>query len=97
MEDLKQVVETAKRILMKEKVDRQVAGQSLSTPFMSIKHSYNNKKVTFNTQDGLEDKIDRLIIMMDKLVTRNDGINKQLNLRYTKAKEGDRVEIIIKM
>ena len=33
--DLTQVVDTAKRILMKEKVDRQLFGQSLSTPFMS--------------------------------------------------------------
>ena len=41
-----------------ERKDRQLAGQSSSTPFMSIKESYNNKKVTFNTQDGLEDKID---------------------------------------
>ena len=40
------------------KIDRQLAGQSSSTPFMSIKESYNNKTVTFDTQDGLEDKID---------------------------------------
>ena len=46
--DLRQVVETAKRILMKEKIDRQLEGQSSSTPFMSIKDSYN-KKVTFDT------------------------------------------------
>ena len=35
--DLRQVVETAKRILMKEKIDRQLAGQTSSTPFLSIK------------------------------------------------------------
>ena len=52
IDDLRQVVETAKRILMKEKIDRQLAGQSSSTPFMSIKDSYN-KKVTFDTWDGL--------------------------------------------
>ena len=34
-------------MLMKEKIDRQLAGQSSSTPFMSIKDSYN-KKVTFD-------------------------------------------------
>ena len=49
IEDLRQMVETAKRILTKEKIDRQLAGQSSSTPFMSIKDSYNNKKVTFDT------------------------------------------------
>ena len=31
--DLRQAVETAKRILMKEKIDRQLAGQTSSTPF----------------------------------------------------------------
>ena len=44
---------------MNEKIDRQVVGQSSSTPFMSMKDSHN-KKVTFYTQDGLEDKIDKL-------------------------------------
>ena len=34
--DLRQTVETAKRILTKEKIDRQLAGQTSSTPFMSI-------------------------------------------------------------
>ena len=48
IDDLRQVVETAKRILMREKIDIQLAGQLSSTPFMSIKDSYN-KKVTFDT------------------------------------------------
>ena len=37
IEDLRQAVETAKRISTKEKIDRQLARQSSSTPFMSIK------------------------------------------------------------
>ena len=48
MEDLRQAIETAKRMLTKEKIDRQLATQSSSTPVMSIKDSYN-KKVTFDT------------------------------------------------
>ena len=48
IEDLRQVVETAKRILTKEKIDRQLTGQSSSAPFMSVKDSYKNKKVTFD-------------------------------------------------
>ena len=70
------MVETAKRILMKEKIDRQLAGQSSSTPLISITESYNNKKVKFNMQEGLEDKIDRLMVMMSELATKDDGINK---------------------
>ena len=48
------MVETVKRILTKEKIDKQLAGQSSSTPFMSIKDKYNKKEVTFDMQDGLE-------------------------------------------
>ena len=59
------MVETAKRILTKEKIDRQLAVQSSSTSFMSIEGSYN-KKVTFDTWNGLEDKIDKLRVMMNK-------------------------------
>ena len=57
IEDLRQAVETVKRILTIEKIDRQLARQSSSTPFMSIKDNYN-KKVIFDTYDRLEDKID---------------------------------------
>ena len=48
IKDFRQVVETAKRILTKEKINRQLAGQSSSTPFMSAKDNYN-KRVTFDT------------------------------------------------
>ena len=40
VEDLRQAVEMANRILMKEKIDRQLAGQSSSTPFMNINDGY---------------------------------------------------------
>ena len=86
IEDLRQAVETAKRILMKEKIDIQLAGQSLCTPFMSTKESYNNKKVTFNTQDGLKDKIDRLMVMISKLAAKDDGINKKFKPQIYQSK-----------
>ena len=35
--DLRQAVETAKRILTKEKINRQLAGQTASIPFMSVR------------------------------------------------------------
>ena len=47
IKDLRQAVETSKRILTKEMIDRQLARQSLSTPFMSVKDSYN-KRITFD-------------------------------------------------
>ena len=73
---LRQAVEMAKRILMKEKIDRQLAGQTSSTPFMNIKEGFG-KKVTFGTTDGIKKKIDKLVVMMGKLVTDDEGQNRQ--------------------
>ena len=58
IEDLRQVVETPKRILTKEKLDRELTRQSSSNPFMSIRNGHN-RKVSFDTKEGLGDKIDK--------------------------------------
>ena len=70
MEDLRQAVETAKRILTKEKLDRQLTRQSSSTPFMSIRDGHN-RKVSFHTKEELGDKIDKLAVIIGKLATRD--------------------------
>ena len=44
IEDLRLAVETAKRIHTRERIDRQVAGQSSLTPFMNVRDWYNNSK-----------------------------------------------------
>ena len=41
--DLRQAVEMVKRILTKEKIDRQLAGQTSWTPFMSIKEGFGKR------------------------------------------------------
>ena len=76
MEDLRQAVETAKRILIKVKLDRQLTGQSLSSPFMSIRDGHH-RKVSFDTIEELCDKIDNLAVMIGKLATRESGTNRQ--------------------
>ena len=86
------MVETAKRILTKEKIDRQLAGQPSSAPFMSIKDSYN-KKVTFDSQDGMEENIERLMTMMSKLPVKYDGLNMQFKPKIFKVKGEDKQEI----
>ena len=50
--NLHEAVETAKRFLMKEKIDRQMTGQS-STPFMKLTDK-KRKSVTFDERDTLE-------------------------------------------
>ena len=37
-------------------------------------------------KDGLEDKRDRLMVMMSKLAPKDDGINKQLKLQIYQSK-----------
>ena len=47
IEDLRQAVETAKRILTKEKLDKQLTGQTSTSPFINMKDG-TERKVTFN-------------------------------------------------
>ena len=76
IEDLRQAVETAKRILIKETLDKQLAGQISSTPFMNIRDGHH-RKVSFDTREELGDKIDKLAVMIGKLATSKSGTNRQ--------------------
>ena len=58
IEDLRQAVETAKRILTKERLDRQLTRQSSSVPFMIIKDGHK-RKVCSDTKEDPGDKIDK--------------------------------------
>ena len=70
------MVEIAKRILTKEKLDRQLTGQSSFTPFMSIR-DVHQKRVSFDTKEELGNKIDKLVVMIGKLAKRDGGTIKQ--------------------
>ena len=71
---------------MKEKIDGQFAGQASSTPFMNITDEYISKKVTFDTQDRLDEQIDRLTSMMIKMTTQEDNQNKQFKPKIYQSK-----------
>ena len=51
--NLREAVETAKRFLTKEKIDRQMTGKS-STFFMKLSDMKSRKTVSFNARDILE-------------------------------------------
>ena len=70
IEDLRQAVETAKRILTKGKLDKQLTGQTSTSTFMSIRDR-SERKVLFNARDELGDKIDKLTVMMGRLAARD--------------------------
>ena len=86
LDDLQLVVQMVKRILIKEKIDRQLVGQSSSTPFMNIQEGHN-KRVTFDTRDSIEQKIDKLTVMMGKLVRKTMDKTDSLNCKFIKPIE----------
>ena len=71
IDDLRQAVETAKRILTKEKLDKQLTGQSSASPFMNIR-DVTEKRVSFSTRDELGDKIDKLTVTMGRLAAKEN-------------------------
>ena len=70
IEDLRQAVDIAKRILTKEKLDKQLTGQTSTHPFMNVRDGIE-RKVSFNTKDELGDKIDKLTVVMSRLAVKN--------------------------
>ena len=72
IEDLRQAVETSKRILTKEMLDKQLTGQTSTSPFMNIREGIE-KKVSFNARDELGDKIDKLTVMMSRLAAKDSN------------------------
>ena len=75
IEDLRQAVETVKRILALEKLDKQLTGQTSTSPFMSIRKG-TNRKVSFDTRDELENKIDKLTVMLGRLAAKDNNEKK---------------------
>ena len=51
-------------------------GQNSLTPFMNMRDN-SNKRVTFNMTDDIKQKLDKLTVMLGKLVIENEGQNKQ--------------------
>ena len=73
IDNLREAVEIAKRFLTKEKIDRQMTGQSTS-PFMKLTEK-KKKSVTFDTRDALEktsENMERMMVLMDKMYTKLD-------------------------
>ena len=80
IDDLRVAVETAKRLLTKEQMDKK-AGQSSTSPFMQVNQSSSKnkdkmeKKVSCSAVEAMErttDSIERLASLMDKMDTKLD-------------------------
>ena len=72
IEDLRQAIEMAKRILTKEKLEKQLTGQASTSPFMSNREGAN-RKISLDTRDELEDKLDKLTVMLGRLAAKDNS------------------------
>ena len=82
IDNLRVAVETAKRVLTKEKIDRQMSGQSSTTPFMkaSSENNYSSMKsckkgVAFDAMETIErnsDSIHKLASLVSKINIKMD-------------------------
>ena len=89
IEDLRQAVDTAKRMLIKEKLDKQLTGQMSTSPFMSIREGID-KRVSFDTRDDLGDKIDNLTAVMCKLAATDNCERKPFKPHIYKSSRQNR-------
>ena len=85
MEDLRQAVETTKRILIKEKLDKQLTGHTSTSPCMNIRDG-TERKVSFNARYELGDKIDKLTAMMGKLAAKDSNDKRPFKSQIYKSR-----------
>ena len=81
IDNLRDAITTAKRVMTKERIDRQRRGQSAATPFMRMHdcsqspEKLGKKGVTFNALETLErqgNRIDKLTSLVNKMNVRMD-------------------------
>ena len=67
------------------KLDRQLTGQTSTSPFMNIRDG-SNRRVSFDTRDELGEKIDKLMAMMSKLVAKESNERKPFKPQIYKSR-----------
>ena len=74
--NLREAVETAKHMLMKEQIDGHKSGQATSSPFMKVNQQNSKRKgVTFNAMETIQkqgDRIDKLTSLTNELSSKLD-------------------------
>ena len=76
--NLREAVETAKRMLTKEQIDKQKSEQSSISPFMKVNQQNpkrSSKNISFSTMETIQkkgDSIDKLTSLMNELSTKLD-------------------------
>ena len=64
---------------------------------MNIQDGYNSSKkvVTFDTEDRLDDKLDKITSMVNKMTAQDINQNRPFKLKYIKVKGEDKLQIIM--
>ena len=89
IEEPRQVVDTAKRILTKEKLDKQLTGQTSTSPFMNVRDG-TERNMSFNTRDELGDKIDKLTVVMSRLAAKDSHVKRPFKPQIYKSRGQNR-------
>ena len=74
--NLREAVDVAKRVLTKEKINGQLSGQAgTTTPFKKVGdvHHSNRKTVSFSTQDLIRQQLDNLTSMVYHMSMEKEG------------------------
>ena len=90
IEDLRQAVDIAKRILTKEKLDKQLTGQTSTSPFMSFRDG-TERRVSFNTRDELGDKIYKLTVVISRLAAKDSHERRSFKPQIYKSRGPEQV------
>ena len=85
IEDHRQAVDTAKRILTKEKLHKLLTGETSTSLFMNVRDG-TERKVSFNTRDELGDKIDKLTVVMSRLAAKDSHERRSFKPQICKSR-----------
>ena len=90
--NLRDAVDAMKRVLTKEKLDKQLSGQAItSTPLMKVGDVLNGKRVSFNVQDSIGEQLENLTLMVYNMSMQKDEGKKPFKPQvYPKRARGQR-------
>ena len=86
--NVREVVETAKCMLTKEQIDGCKSGQAASSPFMKVNQQNSKKRdVTFNAMETIQKQGDSI----DKLTSLMNGLSSKLDRKDTSSQYKPRI------
>ena len=94
---MKDAVDAAKRLLTKEKIDKQLSGQlGTTTPFMKVGDvPHSSKKVSFTAQDPIKEQLENLTSMVCNMSIQKEENNKPLEPKIYPKRGRDKIDRIL--